>query len=245
MLAVIVAAGRGRRLMPLTADTPKPLLTVDGTPIIEYLLRGLKWAGVTDVIVVVRYLGDRIRAAYGDGSACGMNISYVEQHEIAGTGAAVLSVEDVVGDEPFLLLWGDVLMAPENYLRIQELHAAHSSPLRSALNWMDDPSAGASVVTEDDRIVAIYEKPPLGSAPSNWNQAGLFVCGREIFGGMRACGLSPRGEVEFTAGVEELLSKREDVRCMFIPQGGFWSDVGTPEALAALNADPSVRQLLK
>lgn len=231
--------------MPLTADTPKPLLPVHGTPIIEYLLRGLKWAGVTDIVIVVRYLGDKIREHYGDGSAIGMSISYVEQHDVAGTGAALLSVEDVVGGEPFMLLWGDVLMDPDNYSRIQQLYAAHPCDLISTLNWMDDPSSGASVVTEDGRIVKIIEKPPAGTAPSNWNQAGLFICTRAMFDALHQCGLSPRGEIEFTAGVQQLLDGGKNVRCMFIPQDGFWSDVGTPELLSSLNAAPGVRDLLR
>ena len=245
MRAVIVAAGRGKRLMPLTAETPKPLLPVHGMPIIEYLLRGLRSADVSDIIVVVRYLGDKIKEYYGDGSSLGMNISYVEQSEIAGTGAALLAVEDVVGDEPFMLLWGDILMDPDNYQRILDLFDGRPCDLISTLNWMDDVSAGASVVAEDGRIIRIIEKPPMGTAPSNWNQAGLFVCTRAVFDAVRACRVSPRGEIEFTAGVQRLLHDGKDVRCMYLPKDGFWSDVGTPEILAALNADPSVRELLR
>ncbi len=245
MRAVIVAAGRGKRLMPLTANTPKPLLPVHGVPIIEYLLRGLRASGVRDVTIVVRYLGAQIRDHYGDGTSLGMKISYVEQGEVMGTGAALLSVEDVVGDEPFMLLWGDILMDSEHYQRIQDLFQEHPCDLISTLNWMDDPSAGASVVTEDGRIIKIIEKPPKGNAPSNWNQAGLFICTKAVLDAMRKCGLSPRGEIEFTAGVQRLLDDGKVVRCMYLPRYDFWSDVGTPEVLAALNADPKVRELLR
>ena len=245
MKAVIVAAGRGKRLMPLTAHTPKPLLRVHGVPLIQYLLHGLRSARVKEVVIVIRYLGERIREALGDGSVLGMKISYVEQVGPDGTGSAALSVEDAVGDEPFMLLWGDILMHPSNYTRIQDVYREHPSDLLSTLNWLDDPSSGASVCVDGDRITSIIEKPPADCPPSHWNQAGLFVCTRGVFAALHEIGLSPRGEIEFTAGVQRMIEKGLDVRCMLIPRGDFWSDVGTPEILAALNAEADVRGLLR
>ena len=244
MKAVIVAAGRGKRLMPLTSDTPKPLLKIHDVTLLEYLLRGLRSAGVTDVIVVIRYLGEMIPNAFGGGSSLGMNLSYIEQTGPDGTGSAALSAETLAGDEPFMLLWGDILMDPSNYARIQGLYADHPCDLLSTLNWLDDPSSGASVCVEGDRITSITEKPPADLPPSHWNQAGLFVCTRGIFEALHEIGLSPRGEIEFTAGVQGLLEQGRDVRCMLIPRGDFWSDVGTPEVLAELNADPRVLEIL-
>ncbi|MBP6963344.1 MAG: NTP transferase domain-containing protein [Armatimonadetes bacterium] len=234
MKAVIVAAGRGNRMMPLTADTPKPLLLLHGRPILEHILLGLKDAGVKDVLIVVKYLGEKIAEYFGDGSKLGMRVSYVEQTGPMGTGSALLSAEPWVGDEPFMLLWGDVLMESHNYRRLRELYARYPCDLISSLNWMDDPCAGSSNEVEGDRIVRIVEKPAPGTAKSNWNQAGLFVCTTAVIEAMKVCGLSPRGEIEFTAGVELLLGQGKDVRWM--PVQGFWSDVGTPEILAALEA---------
>lgn len=245
MKAVIVAAGRGKRMMPLTANAPKPLLQIRGVPILEYLARGLRWSGVNDILVVVRYLGEMIGQAFGDGASLGVNLSYVRQSGPDGTGSAVLSVEDMVGEEPFMLLWGDILMEPDNYRRIQELYAEHPCDLLSTLNWMDDPSSGASVSVEDDRIISIMEKPPADSPPSHWNQAGLFVCTHEVLGALHECGLSPRGEIEFTAGVQKLIEKGRDVRCMQLPRGSFWSDVGTPAVLAELNNNSALASLLR
>jgi dTDP-glucose pyrophosphorylase len=136
-------------------------------------------------------------------------------------------------------------MDPDNYERIKDIFEERPCDLISTLNWMDDPCAGASVETEDGRIVKITEKPRQGTAVSNWNQAGLFVCTGAMFSAMRACGLSPRGEIEFTAGVQKLLDQGRNVRCMYLPRDGFWSDVGTPEILSALNADPDVQALLR
>ena len=243
MKAVIVAAGRGKRLMPLTANTPKPLIPVQGTPLLDYLLRGLKWSGITDVIIVVRYLGEKIEEAYGDGSSIGMHIEYAYQEGLSGTGSALLAVEGKTGSEPFLLMWGDVLSNPENYKRIQELYAENPCDLFSDLNWMDDPSTGASVTMDDTHILAIQEKPEPGAAPTHWNQAGLFICKESVFQAMRDSGVSPRGEIEFTGGVQVLLDNGAEVR--YMRHDGFWSDVGTIELLDRLNADPKVSALLR
>jgi NDP-sugar pyrophosphorylase family protein len=243
MKAVIVAAGRGKRLMPLTADRPKPLIPVQGTALLDYLLRGLRWSGITDVVIVIRYLGEKIEEAYGDGSSMGMHIEYAHQTGLNGTGSALLAVEGLVGDDPFLLMWGDVLSDPDNYRRIQELYAKHPCELLSDLNWLDDPSTGASVTIDDTHILAIQEKPEPGSAPSHWNQAGLFICRKKIFQAMRDSGVSPRGEIEFTGGVQVLIDHGDEVR--YMRHDGFWSDVGTIELLNRLNADPRVPSLLR
>ncbi|HET6456855.1 MAG TPA: nucleotidyltransferase family protein [Armatimonadota bacterium] len=238
MNAIVVAAGRGTRLRPLTDKIPKALIPIQGVRLMDYILRGLSGVGVTDVVLVIRHLGDMIRETYGD-SAFGMDIRYVEQGKESGTGAALLAAEGTValgarsgGNEPFMLLWGDILADPMNYRRILAKYADHPCDLLSTLNWMDDPSTGASVETDGDRIIRIEEKPSPGRARSNWNQAGIFVCRNAVFEALRQCGLSPRGEIEFTAGVQKLIEMGKDVRWM--PLEGFWSDVGTPEALERL-----------
>ena len=245
MKAVVAAAGRGKRLMPLTADIPKPLIPIQGTPLLEYLLRGLCWAGVSEAVVVVRYLGEKVRQAFGDGSQLGIELTYAWQAGPDGTGSALLAAESLVGEEPFMLLWGDVLMDPENYRRIQAAYSACPCDLLSGLNWLDDPSTGAAVYVDGDRIVDIEEKPDSAGSSTHWNQAGLFVCAREVIAAARECGLSPREEVEFTSAVQRLIRYDSPRRIRWMPVEGFWSDVGTPEALARLNADPAVKHLLR
>ena len=203
----------------------------------DYILRGLSESGVGEALLVIRHLGHMIRETYGD-SAFGMRISYAEQGKENGTGAALLAAERMV-DEPFMLLWGDILTDPMNYRRLLDKYADHPCDLLSMLNWMNDPSAGASVMTEGDRIASIEEKPAPGKARSNWNQAGLFICRNAIFDAVRDCGLSPRGEIEFTSGVQKLIERGKDVRWLALE--GFWSDVGTPEVLDRLNAESGLR----
>jgi dTDP-glucose pyrophosphorylase len=234
--AVIVAAGRGKRLMPLTADRPKPLVHVCGHPILDYLLYGLKQAGIYNAVIVVRYLGEQIIDYYGNGSKVGMALEYAWQEGPDGTGSALLAAVPYVGDLPFMLLWGDVLMDPINYSRILHRFKERPCALLSGLNWVDDPTSGAAVFVEGNRIVGITEKPPAGQANTHWNQAGLFICTEAVIEAVKACGLSSRGEIEFTSAVQILISSGADIQ--WLPIEGFWSDIGTPETVAFLNANP-------
>ncbi len=108
MKALILAAGLGNRMRPLTDHTPKPLLQVGGKPIIEYHLEKLQRAGVKQVVINLAYLGEKIRGHLGDGSRFGLEICYSPEPEPLETGGAILHAADLLGNSPFLLINGDV-----------------------------------------------------------------------------------------------------------------------------------------
>lgn len=108
MKAMILAAGFGKRMQPLTDTTPKPLLAVGGKPLIVYHLERLQELGVREVVINVAYLGDKIVAALGDGSQWGLSIHYSFENEPLETGGAILQALPLLGDAPFLLVNGDV-----------------------------------------------------------------------------------------------------------------------------------------
>ncbi|WP_323814261.1 N-acetylmuramate alpha-1-phosphate uridylyltransferase MurU [Cellvibrio sp. NN19] len=108
MKAMILAAGLGNRMRPLTDHTPKPLLCAGGKPLIEYHLENLQRAGIREVIINLAYLGEKIRAHLGDGQQFGLQIHYSTEPEPLETGGAILHALDLLGDEPFLLINGDV-----------------------------------------------------------------------------------------------------------------------------------------
>lgn len=108
MKAMILAAGKGTRMMPLTRDTPKPLLTAGGRSLIEHQLLRLRDAGIHEVIVNTAYLGERISEALGDGAQLGMQIFYSPEPEPLETAGAINHALPLLGDEPFMLLNGDV-----------------------------------------------------------------------------------------------------------------------------------------
>ncbi|WP_187407891.1 N-acetylmuramate alpha-1-phosphate uridylyltransferase MurU [Saccharophagus sp. K07] len=108
MKAMILAAGEGRRMRPLTLATPKPLLQVKGISLIEHHIRRLKAAGISEFVINIAYLGEQIRTALGDGSQWNVRIDYSAEPEPLETAGAILHALPLLGDQPFLLVNGDV-----------------------------------------------------------------------------------------------------------------------------------------
>jgi len=109
MKAMILAAGRGERMRPLTDHTPKPLLPVAGQPLIVHYLEALAGAGVRDVVINLSWLGEQIRAALGDGGRWGLRIAYCDEGPQAlETGGGIFNALPLLGNEPFLVVNGDV-----------------------------------------------------------------------------------------------------------------------------------------
>jgi N-acetyl-alpha-D-muramate 1-phosphate uridylyltransferase len=108
MKAMILAAGKGERLRPLTLHTPKPLVRAGGVPLIEYHLRALKLAGFTEVVINHAWLGQQIEDYLGDGRQLGLNIRYSPEGEPLETGGGIFRALPLLGDEPFLVVNGDI-----------------------------------------------------------------------------------------------------------------------------------------
>jgi NDP-sugar pyrophosphorylase family protein len=243
MKALILAAGRGKRLGPLTADCPKPLLPLLDRPIIDEIIIALRDVGVHEFVVVTGYLGAMIEEHLGDGASLGVKIATIRQDPPQGTGQAVhlarslltgtghrASIPDPRSPIPFLMTYGDIVIAPENYAGIMADYANHPCDLLLGLNWMDDPAAGAAVtVGPGDRVLDIVEKPPPGAAATHWNSAGLMILRPVIFEHTAKLSPSPRGEYELTDAIRAMLASGCSVRAH--PLRGFWSDIGTPEDL--------------
>lgn len=234
--AVILAAGKGKRLGALTADVPKPLVEVAGRPLLHRILVSLRGAGVRAVRIVTGYKWEKIRQGLGDGSGMGLVISYCEQPALDGTGAAVLAAADFIS-EPAFLSFGDILLhPPEHYRRIAALFAEQRPDGVLAANWVPDPCVGGAVYSDETgTITRIVEKPAPGTSATHYNQAGCFVFGPSLVAALEKTGLSPRGEIELTAGVEALLRGGARILAHPVPDGQ-WLDIGTPESLARANA---------
>ena len=109
MKAVILAAGKGTRMGALTKHTPKPMIHVSGKPVLEHIIRRMMTSGVTDFVLVTKYLAEQIEAYFGDGRDFGTRIEYVEQIDKYGTGAALLSAKDLALGEPVMMTFADVI----------------------------------------------------------------------------------------------------------------------------------------
>ena len=232
MMAVILAAGRGTRMGPLTAHTPKPLLRLKGRPIIEYILEGLRTAGVDAAIVVTGYHGEQIEAHLGDGSRFDLRLRYRRQARPEGTARALLLAADATAHQPFVLSWGDIVVARTNYTALTADFARRPCDALLMVNELDDPWRGAAVYVDAEwRVTQLIEKPPRGASQTRWNNAGVFVFTPLIFAYAARVPPSARGEYELPQAIAAMISDGRAVRACAVR--GFWSDLGTPEDLAA------------
>jgi NDP-sugar pyrophosphorylase family protein len=236
--AVLLAAGRGKRLGLLTADTPKPILDIAGSPLISHIIDVLTAAGLTNFIVVTGYLSEQIEgwAKTHQRSNPEIKITTVIQPELNGTGGAMLAAREHLAGQPrFVFGWGDILMDRANYPRF--IHHARNDEydLMLAVNRVKDPFRGAAVyVTPHMMVERLDEKPAAGTAKTEWNNAGLFATGRIIFDYLARLSPSSRGELELPGAISRMIADGCIVRA--VDMRGFWSDVGTPQDLEAARA---------
>ncbi len=231
VIAVLLAAGRGTRMGALTDTMPKPLLPLQGRPILEHILLGLRTAGIHKAVIVVGYRGDQIERYFGDGAALGMRLTYRRQSIADGTARAVQLARAAADDQPFLVSWGDVVIEPSQYARLVDTYRRHNADALLSLNRVEDPWRGAAVyIDPDDRVTQLIEKPPRGTSSTPWNNAGIFICAPIVWRYIDALGPSERGEYELPQAITNMIEDKRDVRAMALD--GFWSDIGTPEDLA-------------
>jgi dTDP-glucose pyrophosphorylase len=179
--------------------------------------------------LVVGYRGEAIRSYFGDGAAWDVRIDYAEQPVPTGTGVAVLLSQQFAREQPFLCSVGDILTAAHHYGLLRADFSGSPCAAVLGINPVDDPSAGGAVYRDGNQVTRVVEKPPAGTSLSNWNLAGINVFGPEIFDALSTVTPSPRGEIEITSGYSALIDAGHEVRA--VEMHGFWSDVGTPEAL--------------
>lgn len=236
--AVLLAAGRGKRLGDLTADTPKPLLDIAGSPLIAHIVHALAGAGLSRFIVVTGHLSKQIETWAKSFTAENpeIQIETVVQPELNGTGGAMLVARSRLEPESrFVFGWGDILMDHANYPRF--IHHAENDEydLLLAVNRVKDPFRGAAVyVGKTMRIERIEEKPRKGTAKTEWNNAGLFATGPILFEYLAHLKPSARGELEVPSAIARMIADSRMVRA--VDMRGFWSDVGTPEDLSTARA---------
>lgn len=232
MIAVILAAGRGTRMGSLTAHTPKPLLDLQGRPILEHILVNFRRAGIREAVIVTGYLAEQIEAYFGDGARLGLRLTYRRQQEATGTASALLLVRDLVAAAPFAMSWGDVLIEPHEYTALVQRFIPGETDAVLTVNHVDDPWRGGAVYLDaEDHITHIVEKPPRGSSTTTWNNSGVFLLDPIALDYAARLQPSERNELELPQALGAMVA---DGRRVFAHRlSGFWSDLGTPEDLAA------------
>jgi NDP-sugar pyrophosphorylase family protein len=231
--ALLLAAGRGKRLGALTDKVPKPMLEVAGKPLLAHIVDAIAAAGVRDIAIVTSYLAAHIDewVARHVRAKPELRLSTLPQVELNGTGGAMLLAKDFVArEDAFIFGWGDILMDVDNYSHVIAGARSQSYDLMLAVNRIHDPWQGAAVYVDAKMCIEkIVEKPVPGTSTTNWNNAGLFAATPRIFDYLAKLKPSSRGELELSDAIAMMIADRCVVRAMEVR--GFWRDVGTPEDL--------------
>ena len=245
MKAVILAAGKGTRMRELTNELPKPMLRVSGRPILEHIVAGVVAAGVHEIFIVTGWRADVIENHFADGGKFGAHISFGRQLVQDGTGKAPELAKDFIGDSPFLLTYGDILVPPETYPQmIRRFGEGDFAGVITVTPGEDVTKGGLNFFDEQFCLKRLVEKPSpeqleqlrrdgwLKPPAPAWYNAGIYIFRPMIFEFTSRLQKSPRGEYELTDAISELIASGQKLAGLQIQ--GRWVDVRDPETLAKL-----------
>lgn len=230
MKALVLAGGAGSRLRPITHTTAKQLLPVANVPILFHVLAAIAEAGITEVGVITGSTGEEVRSAVGDGSTWGLKVTYLPQEAPLGIAHAVLTAEDFLRGEPFLLFLGDNLLL-EGVARFVAGFEANAPDAQILLTRVPEPEHFGVAVVEDDRVVRLVEKPK--EFLSDIALVGVYLFRDPVFEACRSLVPSARGEYEITEAIQWLIDQGHNVRAELV--GGWWKDTGRPDDLLEAN----------
>ncbi|MFN8220287.1 MAG: sugar phosphate nucleotidyltransferase [Fimbriimonadales bacterium] len=222
MKGVILAAGKGSRLYPVTHHIAKPILPLANRMTIAYAFDRLKEIGITDICVVVGEMEGAMKATLGDGSAFGVKLSYVRQTEPKGLAHAVGFAKDFVAGDDFVLYLGDAIYSErfvETAKRFKESGCANLNIVKP----VEDPTRFGVANVDGERIVKLVEKPK--QPESNLAMAGLYFFGPQIWEVLPDLQPSGRGEYEITDAIQMLIDRGDTVLAGIYE--GDWFDTGT------------------
>ena len=229
-LGILLVGGMGTRLMPLTRDSPKPMLPIAGLPVTEHQLMAAKRAGITTIVLATSYLSEVFTPYFGDGSKWGLDIRYAVEETPLGTGGAIKNAAAALNlragsDEPIVIFNGDVLSSHNLAKQIQE-HLTHKADVTLHLTHVEDARAyGCVPVDENGRVTAFLEK--MDNPITNTINAGSYVFHPSV--------------IE-TIAANTVVSVERDVFPALVAAGkkiygyiedAYWLDIGTPRALLA------------
>jgi NDP-sugar pyrophosphorylase family protein len=218
----------------LTKEIPKPMLEVEGKPVLEHIIEGLRdEAKIREIFVIVGWQAQVIRDYFGDGSKWNVKISYGEQKVQDGTGKAPEVAKDWVGAEPFLLASGDILLRPPtDYALLVE--AFREDGVIALKAGEDLTKGGAVVLNGDGFMIDLVEKGSGSQIPANaYYNAAIYVLPARIFEFTAELRKSPRGEYELTDALKAFAQAGARLRGVVLRHG--WADVRDPRVLAELN----------
>ena len=242
MRAMILAAGLGTRLRPITYGLPKPMVPVLNRPVMEHIARLLVRHGFTEAIANVHWFPETIEGHFGDGSALGLELSYSREEQLLGTSGGVRNAAGFLGDT-FLVISGDAL-TDIDLAAMREFHESHDGIATLATRRVDDTSQfGVAITGDDGRIQGFQEKPDPAEALSDLANCGIYMFRSEVFdffpepGTSKAAGADdPPGFADWAMDVFPALLEA-DVPFYSHEIGAYWNDIGNLDELRQGNLD--------
>jgi len=210
--AVVMAGGFGKRLHPLTEDTPKPMLPLGDRPVMEHIIEQLKDAGISNVNVTTHYLPEKIHAHFGNGSNFGVSIDYVEEHSPLGTAGSLSLIES--GSEPILVINGDILTKVD-FRSMIAFHREHKADLTVGIRQYDLQVPYGVLDCDDMVVTAIHEKPTI----KLFVNAGIYLLEPHA----HAC-IPNDKRFDMTDLIEQLIADAK--RVVSFPIIEYWMDIG-------------------
>jgi mannose-1-phosphate guanylyltransferase len=229
--SIILVGGKGTRLRPLTFETPKQMLPLVGTPMIETVLESLASHGVTEAVLSLGYLPESFIQAYPSNIIAGVKVTYAVEPEPLDTAGAIRFAAEFAGiDETFLVVNGDVL-TELNVTRLLEFHRARGAEATIALHPVEDPSRfGVVPTTPEGKVIDFVEKPPREEAPTNLINAGTYVFEPSVLSR-----IAPLGRVSVERETFPVLAGEGVLYAL--ADENYWLDTGTPQAFIQANVD--------
>ncbi len=230
MKAMILAAGLGTRLRPLTEEISKPMVPIVNRPVMEHIVELLARHGFKQLYVNLHYHPDVITSHFGDGAKWGLSITYSDEEELLGTAGGVKKLERELGEGSFLVISGDAL-TDLDLTSLMAFHAGHGALATIVVTPVNDPSKYGVVILDDhSRIVAFQEKPSREEARSHLANSGIYVFEPEVLE-MIPTGFYDFGSQLFPRFLEE------DIAFFGYRHNDYWNDVGSLEEYKAGNFD--------
>jgi mannose-1-phosphate guanylyltransferase len=229
--ALILTGGFGTRLRPLTHTRPKHLLPIANRPHVEHVFDLLVRQGISDVVLLTSYLAQAFAPAIERGGQMGLRVEVTHEKEPLGTAGAIKNAQSLVSEEALLVFNGDIL-TDIDLSKVVEWHRSRAAEASILLTPVEDPSAFGVVSTEPDgRVLGFIEKPPVGTAPTNLINAGVYVFEPSILDRI------PAGEV--WSAEHQLFPQLVEEGAALYALGGdaYWMDIGTPRKFLEANLD--------
>ncbi|HXP20715.1 MAG TPA: glucose-1-phosphate thymidylyltransferase [Streptosporangiaceae bacterium] len=231
MKALVLAGGAGRRLWPITHTYAKQLVPVANKPVLFYGLESIRDAGIRDVGIVLGDTAEAIKEAVGDGSAFGLDVTYILQGAPLGLAHAVLVARDYLGDDDFVMYLGDNFIIGGITSLVDEFTAGRPDA-QIMLTTVPDPRQFGVVELDDaGQVIGLEEKPQ--SPKSDLALVGVYIFSSAVHEAVAALKPSGRGELEITEAIAWLVDNGRKVRATMI--SGYWKDTGNVTDMLEVN----------